>query len=168
MKRIVSLLLAVVLCFTLGISAVASDKSNTNDSKCIVISNQDEMLDFLNSKDYHPGEKYSFFQPSSVPTRAICYNCGRPGLQLGTYDEEWSSKRVPCPVEMWPTGKDGMTWYKVWDVEKCVNCGMNNKIKQTGNKYTVTCGVDALGRTYICVPGATLEQGYDAHECMVW
>lgn len=168
MKKFLAVLLATTLCLALNINSYAYGNTDFNDETSnsvqeIIISSEDEILDFLNSENYMSGIRYSFYMENPISTRAICYMCGKPGLGLGSVTEDWSITLIPCPANEWES--DRLNEFRIFQVERCTTCGHELKIKQTGTKWAVEC--ESEDRWYDIIPGATMEDGYDPHQCIV-
>lgn len=113
-------------------------------------------------------KKRMFFKENPNTTRTICYMCGNPGLGLGVVKQEWDTRIINCPAVSTLGWGDVLVEYRHYNAEKCTYCGHNVLLDFIRTTWEVTCNAEGgSGGTWEIIPGATVSQGYDPHQCIV-
>ena len=166
MKRFVFLVLSICMIFSASLSGFANSANYIDNSSRIemVFSSEAERDAFVHSDQYDPSARYLFVIESSesVTTRAVCYFCGKNTMGIATMEEDYGAAGITCPYD--PLCPDSMEKYRVFKAERCAACGNYVEINFIRWRYVVNCTI--TGGQFDVIPGATMEQGYDAHECL--
>lgn len=107
---------------------------------------------------------YIYIINSDIQTRAICYNCGNPGLYLQTVIAQDSYSYHVCPSYGPDLTSDIIfkTSHKVY--EKCNYCSLN-LLANTSYSYQTECHFAGGYSLFNVSRYKSVSQGYNPHEC---
>lgn len=113
------------------------------------------------------GYENILFKVKTIQTRgsATCYNCGNPGLGLNTYVFLKSAGSPLCTY--YPGCVDKMDEWREYVYESCTYCSLEN-VANARRWWIVICGLDPMsgGTSWNVVVGASMDDGYDSHQCL--
>ncbi len=161
MKKITCLLIALVMCLNLSISAFAAERERIE----ITVENESKIVEFLHSPEYDPNNLYSFIIQNQIQPRALCPSCGYNNYRGVTEHREMDIHIRACPSSPDLTD-DICTEFDVYTYSKCDYCGYKTSATFLNRYWVVECHVETWdgGGTYIARPGQSWQQGYDFHE----
>lgn len=118
MKRFICFLMTLVMCMALSISSFATER----EREVIEISNEEEIMEFINSPEYDPCKLYSFVQDNPCAARSLCPSCGGNSYKGKTITENISVKFRGCAYG--PSAPDDplRDIVSVWGKYACAKC----------------------------------------------
>lgn len=157
-KKLISLALALMVCLSLAISAMAANPTRVE----ITVESEDSILEFYNSLQFDPNESYSFTYPAEIQPRILCPDCGYNTYKGYVREDEGNVLLRECPTES-AMESDILVEMITYSYSFCTTCDYKTKEYYQGTKYKVTCSLSPAG--FWARPGQTIKQGYDVHEC---
>lgn len=161
MKKITYLLMALVMCLSLCIPAFAAERARIE----IIVENEAQIEEFLNSPEFDLDNLYSFIIPNQRQARILCPRCGRNSYRGMTEHREEDIHMRMCPSSP-DTQNDRCVEFDVYSYSECDNCGYITSAVFNNRYWKVYCHVKTWdgGNTYIARPGQSYRDGYDLHE----
>lgn len=170
MKKL-SILLSLIFIFSLTPTAFAHNEAVLIDHTCLaketlVFSSEEEKLDYLKSGKLSADTNYTFIVKSSItPRYSICGNCGDSGLNRYTEEREYAMYTTLCPETLNALNLDYVHKKAIYQIEDCYICEYHAETNLGRYNWYAQCNEPA-GVYEQIIPGATMSQGYSAHQCI--
>lgn len=137
-EKVSCLLMALGMCLNLCIPAFAAERARIE----IIVENEAEIAEFLNSQEYDPDNLYSFIIPDQRQLRMLCPSCGSNSYRGVTEHREMDIHPRMCPSSP-DTQNDVCTEFDVYTYSKCDYFGYKASAAFLDRYWVVECHAEA-------------------------